>query len=111
KEGKQSFIMRFNKHSVVSRIYKNHRNLKKRITARPSLTKTRSSTLRTCQLTAERIDGIKFLFNDIEGNLEVCFNNRNLRGRNIHRFETEDDFRSLIFEHEHATDYPENPTN
>ena len=104
--GKQSFIMRFNKHSVVSRIYKNRRSLKQGITARPSLTKTRASTLRACQHSAERFSTVKFIFSDIEGNLKVCFTNQNLKGRSIHSFETEDEFRDLILEHEHSTDFP-----
>lgn len=104
--GKQSYIMRFNKHSVVSRIYKNRGSLKQGITARPSLTKTRASTLRTCQHSAESISSVKFIFSDIEGNLKVCFVNQNLKGRSIHSFETEEDFRDLILDHEHSTDFP-----
>ena len=52
KEGKQSYIMRFNKHSIVRRIYNNRRSIKKGITVRPSLTKARSALLKTCQQTA-----------------------------------------------------------
>ena len=106
KEGKQSFIMRFSKHSVIKRIYKNRHNINKGITVRPSLTKTRSATLKACQQSATSISSIKFVFSDIEGNLKVCFNDENLKNRSIHTFETEQDFRDLILHHEHSSDFP-----
>ena len=104
--GKQSFILRFNKHSIVSRLYRNRTNLKRGITARPSLTKSRQSILRSCQKTAVNIKSVNFVFSDIEGNLKVCFNDRKFLGRNIHTFDNEVEFSELIIAHDHYSIYP-----
>ena len=109
KDGKQSFIMRFSKHSVVSRIYRNRNTIKKStgITLRPSLTKKRSATLRACQKIQEHYKFVKFTYADLEGNLKVCFNTK-LDNRFIHTFESEDHFYDLMLQYDHVQDYGDN---
>ena len=109
-QGKQSYIMRFSKHSVVRRIFNNRKSIKHGITVRPSLTKKRASILKSCQQSAQDIKTVKFVFSDIEGNLKVCFDDKILKNRSIHTFDSEQHFADLILEHEHSSDFPYDPT-
>ena len=105
-ERKQSYILRFSKHSVVRRIYNNRKTIKQGIKVRPSLTKSRASILKSCQKSAEDIKSVKFVFSDIEGNLKICFVDKKLKNRNVHTFGTEEHFANLILDHEHSSEFP-----
>jgi len=107
KNGKQSMIIRFNKHSVVRRVYNRRKSgsglNNKAISLRPSLTSTRISCLKKCQQLVESTFSkiVKFVFADIEGNLK-----KEYRGRNVHIFLDEDDLMDILLMTDHKSEFP-----
>ena len=72
KNGKQSTILRLNSHSLIEKIHKKKKDVKKRgYDLRPSLTRTRMEILQEARETVEKEDRIQFVFADIHGNLKV----------------------------------------
>ena len=107
KNGKQSMIVRFTKHSTVKKIYNSRKTLKnKNISLRPSLTRSRSMNLQKCKQMIESSfsKSVNFVFADIEGNLKVCFKNP-YKGRNIHVFNDYEELNELIMAYDHELDF------
>ena len=103
-DGKQTMILRFNKHSTVKKLYNKRKQFTNGVTFRPSITKQRTNILRNCNdeiSTAGSIfnKNLKFTFADIEGNLKVCLK-QPLRGRDVHTFRDKDHIYELLQQQE-----------
>ena len=74
KDGKQSMILKFSKHSTVKNLYKKRKQLGNGMSLRPSITSTRKRTLKTCRDKIANEDSllhkaVEFVFPDIDGDL------------------------------------------
>ena len=97
-------ILRFNKHSIVKKLYDKRKQFSN-VKFHPSITKLRTRTLKTCnEMISEEgtifNKKLNFTFADIEGNLKVCLK-QPPRGRNIHTFIDEDNIYELLREQEY----------
>ena len=102
KDGKQSMILKFSKHSTVKNLYKKRKQLGNGMSLRPSITSTRKRTLKTCRDKIANEDSllhkaVEFVFPDIDGDLNV-FLKQPLLGRNVHKFIDEEHLYDLILQ-------------
>ena len=72
KNGKQSTILRLKSHSLVEKVHRKKKDVKKRgYDLRPSLTRKRMELLQEARDIVEKEDRIQFVYADIHGNLKV----------------------------------------
>lgn len=107
REGKQSTIVRFSKHSTVKKIY-DRRKTSNGIKVRPSLTNFRRKELKKAQDLIQRSQDKSFVFADIFGTLKVRFE-KQLNGRYVYEFYNIDELRQLIIDQDYS-DFEESNT-
>ena len=103
RDNQQRTIVRFKKHSLVEKIY-NKRKVSEKISVKPSLTKYRLNTLNDVRNRFERSEFVEFFYADVHGNMKVRFK-KQLNGRFVHNFYSENELSELIFEIENSYCY------
>ena len=99
KDGLQSTIVRFTKHSTIRKIY-NKRKSQNSYLFKPSLTNFRRKELKKANNIMNGSRDKSFVFADILGNLKVRFE-KPLKGRYVHEFYDCEDLMDLIIDQEY----------